>query len=231
MTQNTPTIYQRLEKLEGELQKLTNTVYALKVTDIQNYDKNFEELSVSAALRAERIACQMRNLVCPALSPNQAAYLPKAADAQGMRIAEQQGILTITLPGLLPKRRVHTNTAFLHEPLNYMLREYVKQNALPLYRDCVICFSQIYDRELPQRRIRDYDNLEFKQILDTLCTYVLTDDSGFFCDSYYTTQLGLKDCTSVMEKADFPKWLQNQKNHHESMSENLLTSQAEIRHR
>ena len=78
MTQNTPTIYQRLEKLEGELQKLTNTVYALKVTDIQNYDKNFEELSVSAALRAERIACQMRNLVCPALSPNQAAYLPKA---------------------------------------------------------------------------------------------------------------------------------------------------------
>ena len=159
MTQNTPTIYQRLEKLEGELQKLTNTVYALKVTDIQNYDKNFEELSVSAALRAERIACQMRNLVCPALSPNQAAYLPKAADAQGMRIAEQQGILTITLPGLLPKRRVHTNTAFLHEPLNYMLREYVKQNALPLYRDCVICFSQIYDRELPQRRIRDYDNL------------------------------------------------------------------------
>ena len=83
MTQNTPTIYQRLEKLEGELQKLTNTVYALKVTDIQNYDKNFEELSVSAALRAERIACQMRNLVCPALSPNQAAYLPKAADAAG----------------------------------------------------------------------------------------------------------------------------------------------------
>lgn len=70
MTQNTPTIYQRLEKLEGELQKLTNTVYALKVTDIQNYDKNFEELSVSAALRAERIACQMRNLVCPALSVN-----------------------------------------------------------------------------------------------------------------------------------------------------------------
>ena len=91
MTQNTPTIYQRLEKLEGELQKLTNTVYALKVTDIQNYDKNFEELSVSAALRAERIACQMRNLVCPALSPNQAAYLPKAADAQGMRLQNSRG--------------------------------------------------------------------------------------------------------------------------------------------
>ena len=81
----------------------------------------------------------------------------------------------------------------------------IKTKCPALYRDCVICFSQIYDRELPQRRIRDYDNLEFKQILDTLCTYVLTDDSGFFCDSYYTTQLGLKDCTlvSVMEKLTF----------------------------
>ena len=59
MTQNTPTIYQRLEKLEGELQKLTNTVYALKVTDIQNYDKNFEELSVSADLRAERMSVRL----------------------------------------------------------------------------------------------------------------------------------------------------------------------------
>ena len=104
---------------------------------------------------------------------------------------------------------------------------------LPQFTECAVCFVHVYDETLSLGRVRDYDNLEFKQILDTLCTYVLTDDSGFFCDSYYTTQLGLKDCTlvSVMEKADFPKWLQNQKNHHESMSENLLTSQAEIRHR
>ena len=83
MTQNTPTIYQRLEKLEGELQKLTNTVYALKVTDIQNYDKNFEELSVSAALRAERIACQMRNLVCPALSPKSSSLSSQSGRCTG----------------------------------------------------------------------------------------------------------------------------------------------------
>jgi hypothetical protein len=118
MTQNTPTIYQRLEKLEGELQKLTNTVYALKVTDIQNYDKNFEELSVSAALRAERIACQMRNLVCPALSPNQAAYLPKVADAQGMRIAEQQGFSPLRFPDCF---RNEESTQTLHFSMNRLI--------------------------------------------------------------------------------------------------------------
>ena len=221
MTQNTPTIYHRLEKLEDELQKLTNTIFALKTTDIQTYDETFEELSVSAALRAERIACQMRNLVCLAPSPNQIIYLPNAAQALGIQVTEQNGMLNITLPGLLPKRKVHANTAFLHEPLNYVLQEYLRQNALPLYRHCIVCFSQIYDRELPQRRIRDYDNLEFKQILDTLCSYVLTDDSGLFCDCYYTTQLGQKDCTliTIMEQPAFPEWLQNQKNHIKTISE------------
>ena len=116
MTQNTPTIYQRLEKLEGELQKLTNTVYALKVTDIQNYDKNFEELSVSAALRAERIACQMRNLVCPALSPNQAAYLPKAADAQGMR--NSRGFSPLRFPDCF---RNEESTQTLHFSMNRLI--------------------------------------------------------------------------------------------------------------
>ena len=69
-----------------------------------------------------------------------------------MRITENnRGFLTITLPGLLPKRRVHTNLHFSMNPLKQYASGYVKQNALPLYRDCVICFSQIYDGELPQR--------------------------------------------------------------------------------
>lgn len=218
---NTKTIYQQIQKLEDELLKLNNTIFALKATDIRIYGENFEELSVSAALRAERIACQMRNLVCLASPASKAVYLPKAAHAQGIEIKEQDGILTITLPGLLPKRKVHTNAAFLHEPLNYVLQEYVKTNALPLYQDCIVCFGQVYDEELPTRRIRDYDNLEFKQILDTISPYVLTDDSGLFCDSYYTTELGKRDYTlvSIMRKSDFSKWLQSRKNHIETISE------------
>ena len=141
--------------------------------------KNFEELSVSAALRAERIACQMRNLVCPALSPNQAAYLPKVQMHRECGLQNSRGFSPLRFPDCF---RNEESTQTLHFSMNRLIicfGSMIKQNALPLYRDCVICFSQIYDRELPQRRIRDYDNLEFKQILDTLCTYVLTDDSAF----------------------------------------------------
>lgn len=71
------------------------------------------------------------------------------------------------MPGLLPKRKLRTNTAFLHEPLNLALQTYVTEHSIPLYKRCVVCFSQIYDQSLSLQRIRDYDNLEFKQILDT----------------------------------------------------------------
>ena len=65
----------------------------------------------------------------------------------------------------------------LHEPLNYALQNYLTVHSLPLYRECVVCFSQIYDRNGPFDRVRDYDNLEFKKLLDTIATYIMVDDS------------------------------------------------------
>ena len=120
---------------------------------------------------------------------------------------------SFTMPGLLPKRKLRTNTAFLHEPLNLALQTYVTEHSIPLYKRCVVCFSQIYDQSLSLQRIRDYDNLEFKQILDTIASYVLVDDTGLFCDSYHTTELGNYDHTVifVMEPEIFPGWLKDRK--------------------
>ena len=176
---------------------------------------------MNAALRAERIACQMRNLVCLAAPEKRSGYLKEAADAQGIEICQDEDLISITLPGLLPKRKQHVNAAFLHEPLNYALQNYLTVHSLPLYRECVVCFSQIYDRSLSSQRVRDYDNLEFKQILDTIATYVLLDDTGLYCDSYHTTELGNTDSTVVyiMEKSAFPDWVKAHKELLETISE------------
>ena len=45
------------------MDKLKNTVFAMKMTDIRKYPANYEELSTDAALRAERLACQLRNII------------------------------------------------------------------------------------------------------------------------------------------------------------------------
>jgi len=214
-------IYKRLQDIESQSDKLVNIIFALKTTDIIKYPMNYHELSTDAALRSERITCQLRNLVFADGVSSKTDYMLKVKEAHGIDIKSTNGILSICLPGLLPKRKVRINTAFLNEPLHYALQEYVKQHSLTLYENCIVCFSQVYRRSLPLCRVRDHDNLEFKQILDTISAFVLHDDSGIFCDSYHTTELGEEDHTviCVMGKEAFPEWLKNRGKYIDTISE------------
>lgn len=49
------TLSSRLSRIEEELPKLSNTISAMKITDTGAYGKNYEELSLDAAQRAERL--------------------------------------------------------------------------------------------------------------------------------------------------------------------------------
>ena len=72
----------------------------------------------------------------------------------------------MTLPSLLPKRRQRQSTEFLLDPFTSALSDYAAHHTMPQFQHCVVCFSHIYAQELPERRIRDYDNLELKQFLE-----------------------------------------------------------------
>ena len=223
MTPNTQIIFQILQHVENELTKLQNILFALKTTDLLVHGSNYEEMSTDAAIRAERITCQLRNLVFISNLKQQSEYMRHACNAQKIRISQENEILSISLPGLLAKRRIRCNTAFLHEPLNFAMQEFVQSNDIQLYKSCVVCFSQVYDESLSLLRIRDYDNLEFKQILDTIAAYVLLDDSGLYCDCYHTTELGESDHTVIyiMDKLVFPKWLKMRKQQMKNISKIL----------
>lgn len=86
---NTKTVFDRLQSIDDEVQKLHNTIFALKTTDIQAYADKYEELSISAALRSERIACQLRNLVYTTTDTGKKDYLKQAAAVQGIKISFQ----------------------------------------------------------------------------------------------------------------------------------------------
>ena len=217
------TIFQRIQKVENEVALLNNTLFALKSTDIVKYGVNYTELSTNATLRAERIACQLRNLVLFTDFKGNSTYMIQAADALGIKISYEDRIFSATLPGLLPKRRLHTNMAFLRDPLHAALKEFLKVHEVEPYKECVICFCLVYDRELPQRRIKDYDNMELKLILDVISSYALFDDSGLYCDDHHTTELGKTDQTIIyiMEKDKFPDWLGNHMKAKNTLSENM----------
>lgn len=215
------TLSSRITRIEEELPKLANTLSAMKITDTGTYGKNYEELSLDAAFRAERLACSLRNLIYAANLIPKSTLMDAAAKAHGIQIKHTEHHVEITLPGLLPKRSKRINTTFLTDPLYSALEVYTREHTLPHFISCVVCFSHVYDRKLSSRRVRDYDNLECKQVLDTVAGFVMTDDSGILCDAYHTTEFGDNDCTilTLMERQEFPEWLNQKESRSKTISD------------
>ena len=95
-------ISRRIGSILDDISRLSNALYAMDTTDIQRYPDNYEILSTDAALRAERIACRLRHLIYSSTSIQKGEYLQSASVAQGISIAYENGVLEVTLPGLLP---------------------------------------------------------------------------------------------------------------------------------
>lgn len=214
-------INKRIEGIANDIEKLLRTLRAMENTDISQYPENYEMLSTDAALRGELITCRLRHLIYVSTNVKKTDYLASAGVVQGIEIQCEDGILEITLPCLLPKRKQRKSTEFLIDPLYFTLSSYADNHSIPRFEKCVVCFSHVYDKELSSRRIRDYDNLELKQILDVVSTFVMVDDTGLLCDAYNTTELGESDCTriTVMKKECFTEWLNKRKNSIESISD------------
>lgn len=214
-------ITQRITAILDEVTRLQSALYAMNTTDLQRYPDNYEVLSTDAALRSETIACRLRHLIYATTGIKKAKYLQSASVIHGIQIRFEDGVMELTLPALLPKRKQRQSTEFLVDPIYFALSDYADHHPLPKFRHCVVCFSHIYCRELSARRIRDYDNLELKQLLDVVSTFIMADDTGLLCDAYNTTELGDADCTciSIMDKDRFPGWLEGRKNSMKSISD------------
>lgn len=211
----------RISSILSEITRLTNALYAMNTTDIQRYPENYEVLSTDATLRAERIACRLRHLVYLTTNIKKEEYLTSAAVMQGIEIDYSDGILNITLPCLIPKRNQRQSTEYLLDPFASALSQYTKSHPIPRFRHCVICFSLVYCKDMPRRRVRDYDNMELKQLQDVAASFFLIDDSGLLCDAYHTTELGETDCTriSIMDSSLFQDWLNARKTEIQSLSD------------
>lgn len=212
---------QRIESILNEITRLSNTLYAMDNTNIERHSENYEMLSTEAALRSEVIACRLRHLIYETTSIRKSEYLASAGVMQGVTVMDRDGMLEITLPCLLPKKNKKHGAEYLTDPIYYTLSKYAQTHTLPKFRHCVVCFSHIYSRELLPGRVRDYDNLELKQLLDVIAAFIMEDDTGLLCDAYHTTEIGDYDCTriSVMDKERFPSWLSDRENRLRSISD------------
>lgn len=217
---NRALLSKRISSLLAEVSRLSNALCAMNTMDLQRYPENYELLSTDAALRAEQIACRMRHLVYGFTTVQKHEYLTSAANVLGITITAQPGLVEITLPGLLPKKK-QRSAEYLTDPLEQALGQFTREHPCSRFDSCVICFCHIYAESCGRGRIRDYDNLEMKQLLDIVCAYLMEDDTGLLCDVYNTTELGEEDTTKlfVMDRDLFSGWLEQRQNVLESVSD------------
>ena len=203
----------QITQTQNETDRLSRGLQMLYYTNPTSHPEDYEKISTDAALLGERITCRLRHLVYDMTEMKKAEYLVAAGEAHGIEIKYEDGILEIIIPRLLPKRKKWDNTEFLLDPLYFTLNDYKRAHHFPLFKHCTICFTHVYDEKVCKSCVRDYDNLELKQVLDTISAFVLSDDTGWLCDMYHTTEFGATNCTriTIMEKQRFPTWLEARK--------------------
>lgn len=79
---------------------------------------------------------------------------------------------------------------------------------------CTVIFRHVYDRDDPRAGLRDYDNVEVKQITDTVAMYVMVDDNPRCCCSIHCSAPGTTPHTEVyvIPQEDNLKWIEMEPN-------------------
>ena len=205
---NREILIQRVQSIAKDIRILNKAVENMDVTNIPLVLENYKDFSAEAAQRAEWVAVRLRHLVYVLSFTPKRDYLPQAADIMGIKIEQREGMYELTLPGLMPKRRSTRGIEYLIDPLMAALERFAREHGVVRFPHYTVCFVMVYDRTLPERRIRDYDNLELKAVLDAAACFLMESDSGLLCDAYHSTELGETDCTRmfIMDSRCYPRW-------------------------
>lgn len=197
-----------ISALRVDLEQLHNTLEVLNSEIVLSAPQNYEALVLDAAMRGERLAVRLRELALCSTGVKRRKYLLDCANTLGVTAAFENGILALTLPRQLPKRR-WKNTEFLTQPVMAALAELSEHVELPRFEKAVVCFVHVVEQSAAMASIRDHDNIETKQVLDVINACVLTDDNGILCETHQRTERGKTAHTEVyvMAAEAFPAWI------------------------
>lgn len=210
---NLQEVSSRLNTIRDETLNLGKKLKTIQSMGFSGFPEFYEDLALDAAMQAEQIACQMRHLLFSSGTCQKLKYMDQASVVLHIDVKQIDYGIEIDIPGLLPKRKRGGNLGYIIDPLYHSLNQFVLKWHPERFQKCVVVFQHIYDKNMPLKRIRDYDNvLEPKKVLDVINAFLLKDDSGTDIEVFQTTALAYRDCTRifVMEYPEFLNWLQEE---------------------
>ena len=192
------------------------SMYAYSIGQLQEGN----QIALKNAVIAERLAVRYRAL--PTL------YGPPSVRHEVARIVSEEnrveigytdeGWFCVRLPHLLPrKERVKKGEIGSNEYLRGIvppaLNRFFKDNYPVRCDDCVIAIRHIYDKNRPERKKRDHDNIEVNYLIDCIALHVMVDDGALECRHHYCSAEGTEERTEVyvVPEGDFVKWYQAEK--------------------
>lgn len=198
-----------LEKTIRQTEKLLKILQAVQ-TDYA--DKRMEaamEKAVSAAKQAEEVALLTRALPAYTGHPR-AKELTRDAIAEAIPIEigfTDQGWFCLRMPILLP-RKEKSSRSYIRDVLYPVLEQFAVGRRFR-YRNCVLIFRHVYDRNRPEREYRDHDNIELNTVVDAIAMFFLVDDTPLECRHYYCSTAGSTERTEVyiVPRSEFEDWL------------------------
>ena len=123
-----------------------------------------------------------------------------------------EGWFSLRIPLLLPKKSAGS-ADYIRSFLYPAMRDFFIDKKPIRYTDCILIYRHVYDRDRPERRMRDHDNIEVNMVSDIVAMYVMPDDGPSVCSHYYCSACAKEERTEVyvVPKSDFPLWLATEK--------------------
>jgi len=123
-----------------------------------------------------------------------------------------EGWFSVRIPALLPKK-ASGSADYIRTYLYPAMRRFFDGKEPVRFHDCVLAYRHVYDRDRPERAMRDHDNIETNMVTDIVAMYVLPDDHPAVCSHYYCSAAGEEERTEIyiIPKHDFPMWLVEEK--------------------
>ena len=213
MKQNDQATFSEIFEINGILEKLprefTKAKDALSNGEYYKYVKKLIDTTLSLekiTLRARRLAnisFKRKNMPL-----EYDKLVSKIADeAQKISIEIDNNITKITIPNTLPHYKDSFKSVLI-EPLNYKLKGMAKSNLLPNYSQVVFVIINEVSQNTNKKIIRDNDNYDYKQVINTVAYWTLSDDGFNCCSMYNGTKIGEQDLTHIyiVPKSFFSDW-------------------------
>lgn len=200
MAKNSAILQQFLE-INGKTEQLSSQINsaknALSSSDIYKFETQMEKVMKTS----EKITLRIRELANQSFkfSNNPLAYNrisnEIADNIYKINITKLGRIFKITLPCTIPHYGNISKT-ILTQPLNDSLKRYNKEEKIDKFESAVMVFIN-HTSNKNIAHIRDNDNYDYKQIVNTLAFWFLPDDSFKCCNTFNLTQMDEENFTEV----------------------------------